>query len=193
MTAANDTPDNPTTDLGAATALAEPASPTAPLAPADELVRQLYGLGALRRQLARTAADELGSVGFIALAAVWRLGPARVSDIAADLHIDLSVASRQLASLASAGYVARTQDPDDKRAQLVELTPTGREVLRGTHERMVAQLHHALEGWGDSEVSALAGAIARLIDGFQPDVAASAARNATTATPTPGKDSDAPH
>ncbi|MEH3052494.1 MAG: MarR family transcriptional regulator [Patulibacter minatonensis] len=137
-----------------------------PSSPADHLVRQLYGLSALRRELGRAATREIASGGFTALAAVRRLGPCRVSDIAAELHVDLSVASRQITTLVDAGHVQREADPEDRRAQLVSVTDAGFAVLLGAHERMLEQLQEGLGDWTDDEVLDLARGIERLVQQF---------------------------
>ena len=103
----------------------------------QQLVRQLYGLGLVQREINRHALAQLGSQGFAALAIVGLHGPLRVSDVAARLHVDLSVASRQVAALDRAGHVTRSPDGDDRRALVVALTDGGRDVLRDTHRRMV--------------------------------------------------------
>ncbi|MBO9533973.1 MAG: MarR family transcriptional regulator [Solirubrobacteraceae bacterium] len=138
----------------------------APTSAADALVRQLYGLSALRRELGRAATREIASHGFTALAAVRRLEPCRVSDIAQELHVDLSVASRQITALVDAGHVERREDPEDRRAHLVSLTDAGFAVLLGAHERMVEQLQHAVADWSDDEIHTLASGIERLVGQF---------------------------
>jgi DNA-binding MarR family transcriptional regulator len=132
----------------------------------EALVRQLYGLGMVRRQIARHALAELGTQGFTALAVVQLHGPLRVSEVAQHLGIDLSVASRQIASLTAEGYVERRQDDRDRRAQLVAITPTGRRALRESHRRMVSAFTQVLEGWDDQDVDALTRGLERLRDDF---------------------------
>lgn len=132
----------------------------------DALVRQLYGLGEVRRELGRHALAESGSQGFTALAIVHVHGPMRVSEVARSLGVDLSVASRQLAALRSAGHVERRPDPDDRRAQLVAVTDAGRKVLAESHRRMVHAFGRVLAGWSDEEVAALSGGLARLREDF---------------------------
>ena len=56
---------------------------TASTTSVEALVRELYSLGAARREIARHALDELGSQGFLALGIAYRHGPVRVSDVAA--------------------------------------------------------------------------------------------------------------
>lgn len=132
------------------------------MTPTEALVRQLYGLRRVLRDIGRHALVELGGQGFTALAVVAVQGPLRVSDVALDLGVDLSVASRQLAALAADGYVERRPDANDRRAQLVEITPAGRRALTDAHRRMVAAFDEVLSGWSDAEVDALRAGIDRL-------------------------------
>jgi DNA-binding MarR family transcriptional regulator len=134
--------------------------------PIESLVRQLYGLGMVRRDIERHALAELGTQGFTALAAIQVHGPLRVSEVAQRLGVDLSVASRQIASLAGEGYVERREDDRDRRAQMVATTAAGRRVLRESHRRMVAAFTRVLETWSDEDVDALTGGLERLRDDF---------------------------
>ena len=144
------------------------------LSPIEALVRQLYGLGMVRRDIERHALAELGTQGFTALAVIQLHGPLRVSEVAQRLGVDLSVASRQIASLASEGYVERREDERDRRAQMVAATTTGRRVLRESHRRMVAAFTHVLDAWSDDDVTALTGGLERLREDFARAAAAHA-------------------
>ena len=134
--------------------------------PIEALVRQLYGLGMVQRDIGRHAMAELGTQGFHALAVLQLYGPLRVSDVAQRLGVDLSVASRQIASLAAEGYVERREDARDRRAQMVAVTKTGRRVLRESHRRMVAAFTRVLDGWSDEDVNALTSGLERLREDF---------------------------
>ena len=134
--------------------------------PIESLVRQLYGLGMVRRDIERHALAELGTQGFTALAALQLHGPLRVSEVAQRLGVDLSVASRQIASLASEGYVERREDDRDRRAQMVATTAAGRRVLRESHRRMVAAFARVLDDWSDEDVDALTSGLERLREDF---------------------------
>jgi DNA-binding MarR family transcriptional regulator len=132
----------------------------------EHLVRQLYGLGTVRREIGRHALAELGSQGFTALGVVHVHGPVRVSDVAQHLAVDLSVASRQVNALIKAGYVEKTPDPDDARATLLSTNDAGRRVLEESHRRMVHAFGRVLDGWSDEEIAALAGSLERLRTDF---------------------------
>jgi DNA-binding MarR family transcriptional regulator len=137
----------------------------------EQLVRSLYRLGMVQRQLARHALAELGSQGFVALGVIHVHGPVRVSDVAQTLNVALSVASRQVAALESAGYVTRDPDPEDRRAHRVTATDSGRQVLKESHRRMVHAFSQALEGWTTEELESLSTALDRLREDVRRDVA----------------------
>jgi DNA-binding MarR family transcriptional regulator len=133
---------------------------------AEHLVRALYGLGQLRREISRYALAELGTQGFTALGIVHVHGPIRISDVAERLAVDISVASRQLSALIDAGYVDRKSNPDDRRASLVETTDAGHRVLAESHRRMVHGFSQALSEWSADDVTALADGLDRLSSDF---------------------------
>jgi DNA-binding MarR family transcriptional regulator len=127
----------------------------------EPLVRAVYGLTALKRDMPRLAGFD-HPVGLVPLAVVHRLAPARVKDVAAALQVDLSVASRQVAALATAGYLRREPDPEDRRAHRVSLTEVGEAALERAHERIVAVFSAALADWGEDELTTLTSALTRL-------------------------------
>ena len=135
----------------------------------ERLVRELYGLGAVRRELSRHALAELGTQGFNALAVIHVNGPMRVSDAAHKLSVDLSVASRQVNALLKAGYLEREADPNDRRAHLVRTSEAGRKALVESHRRMVHAFQQALEGWSNDDVAATSDSLARLSAVFAAD------------------------
>jgi DNA-binding MarR family transcriptional regulator len=136
----------------------------------EDLVRSLYRLGMVQRELARHALAELGTQGFVALGVIHLHGPVRVSDVAQRLNVALSVASRQLAALERAGYVERDTDPQDGRAHRVSISAAGRKVLEESHRRMVHAFSRALEGWSAEEIAALSESLERLREDVHRDV-----------------------
>ncbi len=132
----------------------------------ENLVKSIYGLGLVHREIARYALAELGSQGFTALAAIRTAGPLRVSEIAERLSIDVSVASRQVNSLISAGYARRDPDEADGRAHRITATDSGAKALTECHGRMVAAFSQALDGWSTQEIAELAGRLDHLLEDF---------------------------
>jgi DNA-binding MarR family transcriptional regulator len=132
----------------------------------EDVVREIYRLGAVNREVQRRAVPEHPPACLQALALLARTDASRVSDIAERLRIDLSVASRQVAVLESSGWVTRQRDPRDGRARQLEVTTAGQAVLEDAHERMVNAYGRVLEGWSEEEIRALTGAVSRLRDDF---------------------------
>ena len=63
-------------------------------------------------------------------------GSCGVSDISERFDISNAAASQLVDKLAQAGYLARTEDPNDRRAKLLELSPRGMALLeQGKNER----------------------------------------------------------
>ena len=144
----------------------------------EDLVISLYRLGLVQREIARHALAELGTQGFTALAIVHREGPVRVSDVDERLRIDLSVASRQVAALVTAGYAEREADPDDRRSYRISATERGTRVLRESHRRMVQAFERPLASWPEDDIVALAAGL----DHLREDFADQAAQNPQEAT-----------
>ena len=117
----------------------------------EELVREIYALGRVNRELQRRAVPEYPPARLQALGLIGRGDANRVSDIADALRIDLSVASRQVAVLEAAGWVTRTADPADGRARVLEATESGRAVLADTLARMADAYTGVLAGWSEEE------------------------------------------
>lgn len=160
----------------------DPRTQAAMDTPGGKLARQLYGLAAVRRELGKVANRELPGHGFGALVSIRKRDQARVSDIAGDLQIDLSVASRQIASLVSAGLVARQPDPADRRAHVLELTDDGIAALRASFLDLVALIDASLADWAQEDVETLAASLERLVTSFTATATAATGQQTASAT-----------
>jgi DNA-binding MarR family transcriptional regulator len=132
----------------------------------EELVREIYALGRVNRELQRRAVPEYPPARLQALGLIGRGDASRVSDIADALRIDLSVASRQVAVLEAAGWVTRAADPADGRARVLEATESGRAVLTDTLARMADAYTGVLAGWSEEELQSLHATLARVREDF---------------------------
>jgi DNA-binding MarR family transcriptional regulator len=83
----------------------------------------------LARALRKQGTTSLSPSQVSALASVDEFGPLRISALAALESVGAPVATRVVASLEELGLLTRTEDPDDKRASLVELSAHGRDVF----------------------------------------------------------------
>ena len=88
-------------------------------------------IGKLHRRLRRTAAGAaagLTPTRVSVLYTVVRLGPIRLSDLAAEEGINPTMLSRVVGDLGDAGFLERLSDPGDRRAALVIATEQGRRL-----------------------------------------------------------------
>lgn len=76
--------------------------------------------------LLRRPSSGLSLTASGALALLTRLGPLRVTDLAARLHVSQPSMTELVIRLERSGLVARARDRDDGRAVLVDLTDAGR-------------------------------------------------------------------
>jgi DNA-binding MarR family transcriptional regulator len=127
-------------------------------------VSQLVRTG--RHVSSRVAAQlygELPSFGWALLVPLERDGDQRCSALAARAGIDVSVASRQIAVLERSGHVERRPDPDDGRASLLSLTPTGAEALAATRALRADWALSALADWDEDDARLLSDLLDRLV------------------------------
>jgi DNA-binding MarR family transcriptional regulator len=85
-----------------------------------------------------------------------------VADVAHQLGIDRSGASRFVAAAADHGYLERRPSRSDARRAVLTLTPAGRDLLAGSHawqEQVYAQL---TAGWDPEDAAQFAGYLQRL-------------------------------
>lgn len=92
--------------------------------------------------------------------------PLRPGMLAARLSVEASHVTRQLGQLEKAGYVTRVPDPDDRRAQLVQLTDAGLAAVERMREVSRRGMETALADWSSEELRQLAGLFHRLVDDF---------------------------
>jgi len=151
----------PTTDSAPR---AEPAAPARVSAGLERSLSQV-GRAILRLEVPRDALPDgttVSRTGYWVLVRVSEVGPARLSDVAATVELDLSTISRQIRDLVAAGLIARTPDPADGRAALLSLTERGRSVLEAVSESRRRVLALAIADWTDEERNALASGLLRL-------------------------------
>lgn len=86
------------------------------------------------RDRERICCHDLSVTQFYAIAALAANGPLTLNDLAAELYLEKSSASRVVDGLVAKGYVDRRTHPDDRRAVLIAATPGGSRI----HERIVA-------------------------------------------------------
>lgn len=99
------------------------------------------GMARLRsRQLTQARLDSAGvrHNHYAVLATIVETGPASQAALGRRIGLDRSDMVAVLNDLAAEGYVERSRDPDDRRANIVRITPAGRGALR-RFDRLIAQ------------------------------------------------------
>lgn len=92
--------------------------------------------------------------------------PLRPGELAARLGVEASHVTRTVQQLQKSGYVTRVPDPDDRRAQRIELTDAGGEAVAKVREAGVRGMQTALSDWSPEELRQLATLFHRMVDDF---------------------------
>ena len=116
----------------------------------------------LARALRHQGTTALSPSQVSALASVDEYGPVRISALAALESVGAPMATRVVASLEDLELLKRTEDPEDKRASLVELSDRGRQVLAALWRERTIGLSSRLERLTPAERSRLEQALPAL-------------------------------
>lgn len=93
-----------------------------------------------------------------------------VADVAYQLGVDRSVASRAVGDAEAAGYLRRSPAAADARRADITLTPTGRELLTGAHAFQQQAFEQLVADWPAADRERFAGYLRRLADQVLPDL-----------------------
>ena len=137
-------------------------TPTRQATSGQELVVSL--LTVARRLRARLPEGRIDPAMMFVLHHVHGRGSLRVSELAGAMGLDTSTASRHVRQLEDGGYLARTGDPDDRRASRVRLTRRGRAALDQAMRARAAVVDRAIADWPDDDRATLATLMTRLAD-----------------------------
>jgi len=121
-------------------------------------------LAVSRRLKARLPQSNLDPAMMFVLHQVQVNGSLRVSELAGCMGLDASTASRHVRHLEGGGYLARTDDPGDRRASRIRLTPKGRAALARAMRGRAAVVDRAIAGWPAGDRAALTTLLIRLAD-----------------------------
>lgn len=133
--------------------------------PAAAILSSLSELGrAVAHRLANS--DIEGGTLFL-LRLLNRLGPARVTELAAQSRLDTSTVSRHVQNLERRGYVVRTPDPDDRRAHRLALSPEGRCAMEEMTQASLQTLEALLADWPSEDVEQFSRYMSRLVHDLQ--------------------------
>lgn len=116
------------------------------------------------RARAEVSGVDLSRPALAILAALDRSGAVRLTALARLVDLEPPLVSREVRELADAGLVARTPDPEDGRASIIELTASGAECWR-RHRAAIDRLAlEAFADWTTEDLVALRGYLERVLD-----------------------------
>lgn len=96
-------------------------------------------------------------------------GEVTVADVAYQLGVDRSVASRLVTDAAAHGYVRRDASPRDARRADIVLTTDGEALLEGAHAFQQRTFEDLVAEWPAEDRERFAGYLRRLADQVLPD------------------------
>src|SRR5687767_7135081 len=93
----------------------------------------------------RICCHDISVTQCYALEALIRRGPSGLNEVAAELYLDKSTASRVVATLERKKYVSREPHPEDGRAVVLTASPAGRRLYERIRTDLVAETRQLLE------------------------------------------------
>jgi DNA-binding MarR family transcriptional regulator len=110
----------------------------------------------------RRAWSELTYQQYNVLRMIDTMGPQPQAEVARRLFVTAPVVTRLASTLADAGLVTRGTDPNDKRAVVLELTPTGRRRARAMRRDLLQAARELLEPIPEERRAGVAAALEQL-------------------------------
>jgi DNA-binding MarR family transcriptional regulator len=135
----------------------------------------LSRLGVVLREIRRGTAQDLrsrlyGELVDLAqadcLEVIALRGSCTMSELAAELRVDASAATRTVRRLVDGGYVTRATAPSDARAVVVSLTPEGVVLVKEIGQRSLTAVLDILGEFDDDEQKQLVDLLERFVKGI---------------------------
>jgi DNA-binding MarR family transcriptional regulator len=114
------------------------------------------------RERSRLSGVDLLPTAVWTLAAVNRLGPVRLTELAAEMELEPSRVSKEVNRLVDAGLVAQETDTSDRRAIQITATDKGADAWRRYRKAVDQQLARTLDSWSDRDLNQLSSLLTRL-------------------------------
>jgi DNA-binding MarR family transcriptional regulator len=128
-----------------------------------------YELAILVRRVTSMANEKkfgnLDRSAYLLLHQITAHGSAGVKALANKFNLDISTVSRQVAALEQKGYVHRTPDPSDGRAQLFQVTELGCQEFTHAKQERMARVEERLKNWSDEDRFLFAELLKKFNDG----------------------------
>ncbi|MET7486971.1 MarR family transcriptional regulator [Streptomyces sp. NPDC005538] len=153
--------------------MSTPPVPTAPASPEvteiERALTRITYLSTRARQhdrLMALAGVPLDRAAVALLRQVADSEPLRPGELAHRLGVEASHVTRTVQQLQKSGYVTRVPDPDDRRAQRIELTEAGQKAVASVRDAGARGMQMALAEWSTDELQQLATLFHRMVDDF---------------------------
>jgi DNA-binding MarR family transcriptional regulator len=132
------------------------------------LTRIAYLLTRARRHdfISAAAGVPLDRAAVAVLRQLADSGAMRPGELAARLEVEAPHITRQVQHLEKIGYVDRAADPGDRRAHLIQLTPSGQAAADRIRTVGRRSMQAALARWEPQELHQLATLLHRMVDDF---------------------------
>ena len=120
----------------------------------EEMLHSFHAIQNLIRaktaQLSRQ--DGVTHAQWFVLAMIAHFGQRSIKDLAEAAEMSSSAATQLVDSLVKTGFVNRQDDPDNRRAVILELSSQGKQYLAETKERRLEEMAVLFEALTDSEL-----------------------------------------
>lgn len=146
-----------------------PASPTAPSAVAQGLIKLMLSMLSLYTQESRKAGLTAQQTQLLCAASHREVG---LSEMAEVLHCDPSNVSRLLDRVANRGLAYRGNAERDGRVSVVKLTGDGERLVDRVETDLATRLNRLVAAWPSRKQSVIADALDELVEAIRDDIAA---------------------
>lgn len=110
----------------------------------------------------RICCYDLSVTQFYAIATLIAKGPLTLNELAAELYLEKSSASRVVDGLVQKGYVDRQSHPEDRRAVQLDATPSARAIHARIESESIAEEQSLIEDFEPEVRQALPALLSRL-------------------------------
>jgi DNA-binding MarR family transcriptional regulator len=128
----------------------------------DDVLKAMFRIVQQIKQTVHS--DTVERAAIVVLHRLKQNSPARLSDLASELMLDLSTVSRQVKALEDRGLVVRSENPADRRAVRLEIAPAGLKVIDDAWSRRNTWLAESLTDWTPEDRIALKTMLTRFAD-----------------------------
>jgi MarR family 2-MHQ and catechol resistance regulon transcriptional repressor len=118
---------------------------------------------ALSKIAERSIEDSgLGLTDFAALEAILHKGPQTITEIQSRVQLASGSMTAAVDRLEEKGFIRRTSTPEDRRAKVLKLTPTGKRVVEAAYRVHAAELETAMSVLSPTEKQELRAILKKL-------------------------------